>query len=128
MFDSINKILYKPQGSEVFVDDDKFSPFMIQRWGSMHSTPIALIINQTSNRYWSVMKNDEMWYKFFHAVIPKVQFKRINYIKKKKAETVKKKDDRIQKVAAHLEISTREVSQYVEDFNLHIPHEQKTST
>jgi hypothetical protein len=128
MFDNINNLLYKPKGSEEFVDDGKFVPYMVQRWASMHSPSIAVLLNETSNRIWSIMDSNQLWYQYFHAVIPKVRFRRIAYIKKKKEETKKVSNDaNILKVAQHLEISSREVSQYVEAFNLLIPHEKKSA-
>jgi hypothetical protein len=61
-----------------------------------------------------------------HGVIPKTRFKRISYIKKKKdteSKTVQKQT--VQKVANNLEISSREVSSYIEQFNLQLPNEKK---
>jgi hypothetical protein len=64
-----------------------------------------------------------------HGVIPQVKFKRIAYIKKKKeTESAVKNKDTLHKVANSLEISSREVSQYIEQFNLEIPYEKKTTT
>lgn len=125
MFDNINNILYKPKGSEEFKDETgKFVPYLVQRWCSMHSPSMAFLINQTSNQVWSIFENNESWYQYLHGILPKAKFKRINYIKKKKDESKKTDTISLQKVAAHREISSREVSQYVEIFNLHIPHEK----
>ena len=46
--------------------------------------------------------------------------------KKKEAEEKAKNKDNVLKVANNLEISSRELNQYIEQFNLQIPNEQHT--
>jgi hypothetical protein len=95
----------------------------------MHSPQIATLINCTSNRVWSALGDKEIWFNYMHGVIPQCKFKRISYIKKKKeAEVAIKNKDTLLKVANSLEISSREVSQYIEQFKLELPYEKKTAT
>lgn len=128
LFDYLNSILYKSKKieSETVDSDPEFVPFMIQRWCSMHSPEIATVVNMTGNRYWSVMDNKGMWFDFYNTIIPRTSFKRSNYIKKKKDEKTVKNSENIQKVAECLEISVREINEYVENFNLDIPNDKKT--
>jgi hypothetical protein len=127
MFDYLNKVLFKTKGPDTsnIRESEEFVPYMIQRWGSMHSPEIANLINETSNRHWPALSDKEMWFNYMHGVIPNCRFKRISYIKKKKdTEEKTKNKDNVNKVANNLEISSREVNQYIEQFNLKIPNEQ----
>jgi len=131
MFDHINSVLYKKnsdaalRGIEAGAD---FVPYLVQRWCSMHSSPIAYILNETTNRYWKCYENNSEWYIALNTVIPECRFRRINYLKKNKKESTKKNEEHIKKIASNLEISTREVNYYIEQFNLKIPNEEKRTT
>lgn len=128
MFVHINRILYKTKPSEVsnVSDDTDFTPFMLQRWCSMYSSDIANLLNETSNRHWPALNTKEEWFNYLDAIIPQCKFKSYKYIKKKKDSESKAKDkESAAKVAAALEISSREVNQYIQQFNLQIPNEQK---
>jgi len=128
MFDYLNKILFKTKGpdTENIQDDTEFQPFLVQRWSTMYSPEVTVLINQTSNTMWPVLSDKTMWFQYMHGVIPKCKFKRINYIKKKKdTDTVQGQKQTIQKIANKLEISSREVNLYIEQFNLDIPNEKK---
>jgi len=130
MFDHLNKILYKSKESDIsnLNEDKEFQPFLIQRWCSMHSTPIAQIVNDTTNRYWGCFENNKDWYIALKTVIPTCKFKKISYIKKAKKEADSATNPSVQKVANNLEISSREVSLYIQQFNLLIPNEKKSTT
>ena len=52
----------------------------------------------------------------------------IKDLKKNKKESTKKNEEHIKKIASNLEISTREVNYYIEQFNLKIPNEEKRTT
>ena len=128
MFEYINSILFKSKGpgTENLNENSDFQPYLVQRWCSMHSAEIAVLLNQTSNVSWSALQNNTMWFQYMTSTIPKCKFQRINYIKKKKdTETVKSQKEIINKVANNLEISTREVNSYIQEFNLQLPHEKK---
>ena len=126
MFDYLNKVLYKTKAPDTsnINESDEFVPYMVQRWSSMYSPQVAVLINETSNRHWSVLSDKEMWFNYMHGVVPPCKFKRVSYIKKKKEEKVQTKKETLNKVANNLEISSREINQYVEQFNLQIPNEQ----
>ena len=129
MFNAINRILYKNKEFDISsVDVDKeFQPFLIQRWCSMHSTPITQLINDTTNRYWNNLENNRDWFIALDTIIPVCKFKRISYIKKTKNDN-NRRNNSVLKVATNLEISSREVNQYIEQFNLKIPNEEKSTT
>jgi hypothetical protein len=127
MFDYLNKILYKTKGPDTsnINECDEFVPYMIQRWSSMYSPQIAILINGTSNRHWPVLSDKEMLFNYMYGVVPFCRFKKVSYIKKKKEEKLQTKKDTLNKVAINLEISSRELNQYIEQFNLQIPNEQQ---
>ncbi len=128
MFDILNKILYKTKTPDVsnINENEEFVPFMIQRWCSMYSPEIANLLNETSNRQWSALNSKEDWYNYFDTVIPQGRYRTYKYIKKKKDTEIKiKNKETVNKVASTLEISSREVNQYIQQFNLQIPNEQK---
>lgn len=112
LFDHLKNILYQKE-AEVLEDDNDFVPFLIQRWLSMHSPEVAYIVNETTNRYWMAFAEKQDWYNMMMAQIPKVRFRKLNYIKKPKDEN-NKEDDIINRIAENMEISRREVALYLE--------------
>lgn len=92
----------------------------------MHSTALTHIVNETTNRYWPALDSNSMWYASLNTVIPKVNFKKIAYIKKPKKDLDSKEKDYILKIANSLEISSRELINYIQDGNLTI-NLQKTN-
>ena len=131
MFDYLNKVLYKTKGPDTvnIKESQDFQPYMIQRWCSMYSPEVATLLNQTSNRVWPSLADNEMWFNYLHGVIPACKFKRLNYIKKKK-DTDKNTTQKntVRKVANTLELSMREVNDYIEQFNLELPNEKLTKS
>lgn len=128
MFQYLNKILFKTKApnTDNLDEDPEFVPYLMQRWGSMYSPEVAVLLNQTSNKHWPVLQGNTEWFNYFYGVVPKCKFKHINYIKKKKETEVKQTQKQtVQKIASNLEISTREVNLYIEQFNLQIPNEKK---
>jgi hypothetical protein len=124
MFAHLNNILYKKQPDTDLVnlnEDKEFQPFLIQRWCTMYSTSVTSLVNDSTNRYWKIYENNKDWYAALDSIIPTCRFKKISYIKKTKKEIVKKSNETILKVANNLEISSREVNQYIEYFNLILP-------
>jgi len=130
MFAYLNKILFKtktPDSSNV-QEDPEFQPYMVQRWCSMHSSEAATFVNNTSNRVWSSLNDKEHWFKYLYGILPQYKFSRVNYIKKKKEDNKNSKDkETVLKIATSLEISSRELNQYMEQFNLKLPKGDKNN-
>lgn len=121
MFNYLNSLLYKSKVDIASINESNdFQPFLIQRWCSMHSTAISTLINETTNRYWPVLEDKHTWYVALDTVIPKSRFKKITYLKKNKKEIDVKEKEYIAKIASTLEISSREVINYIRDNNLKI--------
>ena len=122
MFNYLNSILYKSKTEISTINDSAdFQPFMAQRWCTMHSLPIATIVNETTNKYWPTLEDKNMWYIALDTIIPRCKFKKISYIKKFKKDLEAKEKEHIQKIANTLEISSREIISYMRNNNLELP-------
>lgn len=121
IFDIINDIVhYKSKNLLEIPDNEKeYSGFMVNRWLSMYSDNYSIIINETTNKYYSNFKIKKDHYEFLCNIIPKGKIQRIQYLKKDKAETkIDKKV--IEFLSKNLQISQREILQYIEDNNIDI--------
>jgi len=116
IFDFISNILFtKKEKSIDNVDNESaFSPFLVNRWLSMHSPNVAIISNLI-NKYIGLYDDKNMIYALFYALFPRCPFKKINYFKKTKDTLETNKDlDIIKKVAFAKELSIREIKEYVD--------------
>lgn len=115
LFDTINDILYYKQGNQLdSIDNEKeYSGYMINRWLSMYSDNIAILVNETTNRFYNNFTTKKEQYTFLCKILPKSRIKRIEYLKKEKAET--KIDDKvISFLAKNLQLSKREIINYIQ--------------
>lgn len=109
-FDYIDSIISsKKYIEDIKHDETQYSNFMCNRWISMYSDTAAEIINDSSNRYWSELTQQQDHYEFLLNLFPKYPRKRINYIKKVKDETTTENDTDIKRIAKRLELSQREI-------------------
>lgn len=113
IFDIIAGILFTKKNTCLSSIDEEssFSPYLINRWASMYSPKVALVSN-TINKYLGIFDNKQDLYSLFAAVLPKVPSKRIQYFKKVKREA-DEKDENINLISKNLELSTREIEQYI---------------
>jgi len=121
IFDIINDIVhYKSKNLLEIPDNEKeYSGYMVNRWLSMYSDNYSIIINETTNKYYSNFKNKKDHYEFLCNIIPKGKIQRIQYLKKDKAEN--KIDKKVVEfLSKNLQISQREIFQYIEDNNIDI--------
>ncbi len=111
IFQYINSLLYSKKKIDMNCDDEsQFNLFMVNRWGSMYSKEIANYINETSNKFWNLFDDKQNQYNYLYNIIPKLKYKRIQYLKKTKKEKVKKEDEPILPEF----ISKKEYKHYVE--------------
>jgi len=113
IFDFISSVLFtKKKTCLNSVDEESdFSPYMLNRWCSMYSPPTAAVSN-VLNKYLGVFESKQDLYSLFVAVMPRVSSRRIAYIKKIKEEKKEENSD-IEMVASNLELSEREINQYI---------------
>ena len=115
IFDCLNDILFTKRGKLLQnVDEESgFNQYMINRWCSMYSPNLAIVINNTVNWLYSTFETKQQYYRFVSVVLPRVSRKRINYIKKNKSEDIEQ-PEHIGSLAKRLEISQREIKSYYE--------------
>ena len=113
IFDFINSLLFTKNKNCLTSQDQEsaFSPYMVNRWASMYSPAVALKCN-IINKYHSLFEDKKMIFAMFLNILPKVKSKRINYIKKQK-EKQTETDNILQLVAGNLELSQREINDYI---------------
>jgi len=114
IFNYIDSVLFTKQKlNKLNEDETEFNLYMLNRWCSMYSPDMAQIINETTNRQKELFTLKQDQYNFIFNILPKVKKKRINYIKKIKSEE-EKEDKNIPITSKILEISQREVKQYID--------------
>lgn len=113
IFDIIGSILVNKKKIELNLDNEsEFNLYMTNRWLSMYSADVAGLINNTVNKWWNIFDAKQEQYDFLYHLMPKCRFKRINYVKKNKKETIKDKEDYSALAANNMCISTRELKMY----------------
>lgn len=113
IFDQIKYVAFTKQHIDVMQTDQPVSPYMLQRWLSMYSPPIAMLINAMTNQLWKGNTDPQQFVNLLEVVVPKLQFARISYIKKPLAEQVDdKKQAPIEIIAQLLQISQKEAAEY----------------
>jgi hypothetical protein len=115
IFDILASILFKKQKTciNTIEDESAFTPYMVNRWISMYSPELALISNKI-NKFLGVFDNKNDLYNLFLNMTPRVKQKRIQYIKKNKTNKDQVEDDDTVFLSNNLELSRREVSQYID--------------
>lgn len=117
IFDCLNDILFTKRGKLLQNVDDEpnFNQYMINRWCSMYSPNMAVVINNTVNWLYSTFETKQQYYTFVKNVLPRVPNKRIHYIKKNKpTENKDETPDNTHLIAKRLELSQREIKSYYE--------------
>jgi hypothetical protein len=116
IFDYLDSILnHKRRIGDIEYEENQYNNFMCNRWLSMHSDVVAEVINDTTNKYWSQMTSSTEHYDFVRNLLPKYSKRKINYIKKIKKIKEEKSDavDHTANIAKRVELSTREIKQYM---------------
>lgn len=117
IFDYINDILVFKRGNllDNIDNESTFNPYLINRWISMYSPEYCNVINITTNRLYSIFETKQQQYNFLVSIIPQTHQKRINYIKKQKPDNKQQSYKvAIKKLAEAVELSEREINDYVE--------------
>jgi len=114
IFDLLKNILHNKVTINLDVDDySQFSPFIINRWLSFASKNAAAIINCTVNRFGSIFDDRLTYFNFLKNILPKTQNNFFNYVKKPKQDVDLEHEDKITLIAKNLELSKREIRQYL---------------
>jgi len=92
VFDYIGSIINSKNKIELNCDDEsQFSIYMINRWLSFYSNDVSNYVNETCNKYANLFSTKQEQYNFLYNVLPKLKFKKINYLKKLKKEDKEEK-------------------------------------
>jgi len=61
----------------------------------MYSKEINEYVNETSNKYWNLFDDKLNQYNYLYNLLPRLRFKRLNYLKKIKKEKKNKEEKQI---------------------------------
>ena len=113
-----NQLFYQRKDKAEELDTESsaaFVPFLISRWLSFYGRDQAAFTNMTLNRFGYIFGDDKnKQYKLFYNLIPRMRFKKLQYIKKKKKDEEKQDSDELVRTFARgHNVSAREVEEYV---------------
>ena len=96
IFQYLNSLLFSKKKIDINCDDEsQFNLFMVNRWSSMYSKEINEYVNETSNKYWNLFDDKLNQYNYLYNLLPRLRFKRLNYLKKIKKEKKNKEEKQI---------------------------------
>lgn len=113
-----NKLFYSNKSKQPEPLDSEgeqaFVPFLLNRWLTMYDKGTVVFVNETLNKYCGIFDTDKQkTYKLYYNIIPRLKFKRINYIKKIKKDKDRQEEiDTLKIVAKNNNISVRELELY----------------
>jgi len=107
IFDYIKDITTYKKGN---LPLESYIPYLINRWLGFVSPQICGAINESVNSLGNIEK--EYHYKLLLKLYPKSKVPFIQYVKKIKEEKTEE-DDKISLLASNMELSQREIKQYL---------------
>jgi|TARA_R100001594_G_scaffold139533_1_gene184022 hypothetical protein len=110
-----NKLFYSKKETAGDLDtegEQSFVPFLFNRWLSFYNNDMCVFTNETLNKFSTIFDDKQQSYRMYYYLIPRLKWKKISYIKKKKKDKEEEKD--IALVAKNKNISKRELLAYVE--------------
>lgn len=110
-----NKLFYSKKDKAEDLDaegDQAFVPFLFNRWLSFYNNDMCVFTNETFNKFSTIFNDKQQAYRLYYYLIPRLKWKKITYIKKKKRED--EEEANLELVAKSKNISKRELLQYVE--------------
>lgn len=118
-FDILRNLFFTKQDTSSLLDTEtqtQFTPFIINRWLSFYSREQCVFVNETINKYTGLFEDKSDLHSLYFNLIPKLKFKKIGYIKKKKEDKEKIDDNHITVLSKNNNISKREIQQYIDLF------------
>ena len=113
-----NKLFYSDKRKKAdYLDSEgeqAFVPFLINRWLTMYSKDTVGFTNETLNKYCGIFDTDKQkTYRLYYNLIPRLKFKRISYIKKKKKDKDQLDEtDQLKMIAKNKNMSVGELEMY----------------
>jgi hypothetical protein len=123
LFDTIKSVLFTKKVDDYSETYQTFTPYMINRYLSFYDKAQATFVNETFNKFTNIFETKEDNFNLYFNLIPKLKYKKIEYVKKTTTEKDKdkvndKKEELITILASNREISQREVKQYMDILNM----------
>ncbi len=108
------KSIFTKEKCDITPSLENFNVYLATRYISFYHPSLCEILNESINNFNinKMFTNPEDGYKFLKALIPKLPYKHIKYIKKESVKNQRDNhisDDIIKKIANYFEISEREV-------------------
>jgi|TARA_R110002012_G_scaffold204739_1_gene374564 hypothetical protein len=110
-----NKLFYSKKSKTEDLDtqgEQAFVPFLFNRWLSFYNKDMSVFVNETLNKFSGIFDDKQQSYRLYYYLIPRLKWKKISYIKKKKKEI--EEQEHLSLLAKNKNISKRELLQYVE--------------
>ena len=110
-----NKLFYSKKDKAGDLDtegEQAFVPFLFNRWLSFYNNDMSVFTNETFNKFSTIFDDKQQAYRLYYYLIPRLKWKKIGYIKKKKKDVAE--EEHLQLIAKNKNISKRELLQYVE--------------
>tara|TARA_R110002051_G_C8580919_1_gene477247 strand:- start:91 stop:450 length:360 start_codon:yes stop_codon:yes gene_type:complete len=111
-----NKLFYSKKDEAGYLDtegEQAFVPFLFNRWLSFYNNNMSVFVNETFNRFGNIFDNKQDAYKLYFHLIPRLKWKKISYIKKKKKE---EQEVDLAAIAKNKNISVRELKMYIKNY------------
>ena len=111
LFQHINNLFFKKKDvtNDIAIDSE-FQPYMVNRYLSFYDDSLVELTNETVNKYAQLFADKAQLYRLYLNLIPKLRYKRIKYMaKKKKADKKKVTVDHYKVFAQNNFMSEREV-------------------
>lgn len=117
-FYPILKSIFTKEDCKLEISQENFNLYLATRYISFYHPSLCELLNQSINNFKinSKFNEPEEGYKFLKAIMPKLPYKRINYIKKESVKNQRDNnisDDVITRLANYFEVSQREIRQII---------------
>lgn len=117
-FYPILKSIFTKEDCKLEISQENFNLYLATRYISFYHPSLCELLNQSINNFKinSKFNEPEEGYKFLKAIMPKLPYKRINYIKKESVKNQRDNnisDDVIARLANYFEVSRREIRQII---------------
>ena len=111
-----NKLFYSKKDNAGDLDtegEQAFVPFLFNRWLSFYNPSMCVFANETLNKFGNIFDDKQQTYKLYYHLIPRLKWKKISYIKKKKKD---EEDIDLKAIAKNRNMSIREIKMYIKDY------------
>ena len=117
-FFALLRSIFTKEVLDIEPTDENFPLYLANRYISFFHPNLCIFIDDAMNRYdkAQLLLEPKLAYKTLRAIIPKLPYSRIDYVKKPASERVKNtsvSDEQLKQLADLLEISKREVLSYL---------------